>query len=144
MALTRYTPRKSTISPPSVLSRIKIGPNEDISAYIERFQIAIDHYHYNIRRGRSEYLLPSRQAEALIDALDRKGPYARLKKEYQDIYVNGRPNTELYSYNGRWFLTLSYLEKAMMEAKREYDRDFDFDSDPEEEETQSSHADNDN
>uniref|UniRef100_A0A803MTN2 Uncharacterized protein n=1 Tax=Chenopodium quinoa TaxID=63459 RepID=A0A803MTN2_CHEQI len=59
-----------------------------------------------------------------------RGPYSQLKKKYADLYIEGQPNDKYY-YNGRWILTMEYLEKVMMEAKREYD--YNLDDDEEEE-----------
>ena len=64
---------------------------------------------------------PPKQANILICTLGDIGPYADLKKEYNDIIKNGRPNWERYAdQNEEWFLTLEYLEKRMIDAKAKW------------------------
>lgn len=69
-----------------------------------------------------EFRLPhaAKKANVLIHTLPNDGPYAGLKNEYSDILKNGRPNYERYTWKGKWYLTLSYMDKKMLDARAKW------------------------
>ena len=77
-------------------------------------------YHLNEGHGYSDYLTPPKQADVLIHTLPNDGPYVGIKSEHPDILKNGRPNYERYTWKGKWYLTLSYLEKRMLDARAKW------------------------
>uniref|UniRef100_A0A803N8V9 CCHC-type domain-containing protein n=1 Tax=Chenopodium quinoa TaxID=63459 RepID=A0A803N8V9_CHEQI len=110
--------------------------NENIRHYVHHLNLGIEHFHYNILGGQSDYLTPERRSQILLHTLIGKGPYPQLTKKYVDLYINGKPNDKYY-YDEQWIPTVDYLEKAMMEAKRDFDYNLD---DEEEDEPQESEA----
>jgi hypothetical protein len=81
----------------------------------------MENCHWNKYYGNSDYNTLPKQADVLIKTLSDVGPYAELKKEYNDIIKNGTPNWERYTdEDGEWFLTLEYLEMKMIDAKSKW------------------------
>uniref|UniRef100_A0A803MMG3 Uncharacterized protein n=1 Tax=Chenopodium quinoa TaxID=63459 RepID=A0A803MMG3_CHEQI len=136
--------RKSTMVLPDSPYVIRMKYNEDIRHYVYRLNLCIEHFHYNVLEGQSDYLTPERRSQILLHTLCVRGPYSQLKKKYADLYIEGQPNDKHY-YNGGWILNMEYLEKAMMEAKREYDYNLDDDEEeePQENEARESQGEND-
>uniref|UniRef100_A0A803N6Z0 Uncharacterized protein n=1 Tax=Chenopodium quinoa TaxID=63459 RepID=A0A803N6Z0_CHEQI len=128
--------RKRTHLLPDSPYGIRMSYNENIQHYVHRLNLGIEHFHYNILGGQSDYLTPERRSQILLHTLIGKGPYAQLTKKYVDLYINGKPNDNYY-YDEQWIFTVDYLEKAMMEAKRDLDYNLD---DEEEDEPQKSEA----
>uniref|UniRef100_A0A803LRZ8 Uncharacterized protein n=1 Tax=Chenopodium quinoa TaxID=63459 RepID=A0A803LRZ8_CHEQI len=115
------TARKSSARKPTHLLPdspygIRMNYNENIRHYVHRLNLGIEHFHYNILGGQSNFLTPERRSQILLHTLIGKGPYAQLTKKYVDLYINGKPNDKYY-YDEQWIPTVDYLEKAMMEAK---------------------------
>ena len=115
----RCTARKSVRNFRDAPYHLSMKAGEPISSYIHRLRVSMENCHLNKYHGNSDYNTPPKQADVLIRTLSDVGPYAELKKEYNDIMKNGRPNWERYAdENEKWFLTLEYLEKRMIDAKR--------------------------
>uniref|UniRef100_A0A803LJH4 Uncharacterized protein n=1 Tax=Chenopodium quinoa TaxID=63459 RepID=A0A803LJH4_CHEQI len=136
--------RKNTNVLPDSPYRIRMKYNKDIRRYVYHLNLCIEHFHYNVLEGESDYLTPERRSQILLRKLLDRGPFAQLKKKYVNLYIEGEPNVKYY-YNGRWIPTVEYLEKAMMEAKREfnYNLDDDNEEEPHDSEARESEGEND-
>ena len=76
---------------------LSMKAGEPIFSYIHRLHISMENCHLNKYHGNSDYNTPPKQADVLICTLSDIGPYAELKKEYDDIIKNGRSNWERYA-----------------------------------------------
>jgi hypothetical protein len=121
MPRLRRTARKSVRNFHDAPYQLSIRAGEPIPSYVRRLRICMENCHWNKYYGNSDYNTLPKQADVLIKTLSDVGPYAELKKEYNDIIKNGRPNWERYTdEDGEWFLTLEYLEGRMNDAKAKW------------------------
>lgn len=126
MARVRRTAKKRVIrrriAPiPSRPYGLRIRHGEHISSYVRCLKMCIESYRLNDLLHENDFHTPERQAHILISTLPTEGPLGEVERKYANIVVNGVPNYARYSYNGQWFLTLHFLENAMVDAVKSWD-----------------------